>query len=250
MLCLSSISSLRAGTIDPQNSDQKYVEYGAKHKCVLKLEGKDLNDRYFYASCVIIKPRIFITAAHVVEKIKSSNVVFGQEKIETALIIYPSEYKSSEIGKNDIAIGYLEKDIILDFYPELYSKEDEIGKICSIAGFGVTGNYIIGANTHDGIKRAGSNTVDSIFNHMLICSLKHGKKTSLEFLISHGDSGGGLFIDSKLAGVNSCVFAEDKSLNSDINDESGHTRISINKKWIDEMIEKIELAEKKVNSAE
>jgi hypothetical protein len=88
--------------------------------------------------------------------------------------------------------------------------------------------------------------VDGIFNHMLICSLKHGQKTSLEFLISHGDSGGGLFIDSKLAGINSCVFAEDKSLNSDINDESGHTRISINKKWIDEIIEKIETAEKNI----
>lgn len=245
-MLLGFFSSSIAGTIDPKNSDKEYLEYGNKHKCVLKIEGKDIKDKHFYASCVIIKPKIFITAAHVVENIKSSNVVFGDEKIETLIIIYPSEYKSNEIGKHDIAIGYLEKEINLDFYPPLYEKTDEVGKTCSMAGFGVYGTYLNGANFSDGNKRAGSNIIDGIFNDMLICSLKHGKKTSLEFLISHGDSGGGLFIDSKLAGINSCVLSEDGNLNSDINDESGHTRISVNKQWIDEMVEKIELAEKNV----
>jgi len=75
---------------------------------------------------------------------------------------------------------------------------------------------------------------------LLVCSLKGGKKTALEFLIANGDSGGGLFIDKKLAGINSCVMADDKSLNSNYNDWSGHTRVSLHKPWIDKMIKILE----------
>jgi hypothetical protein len=57
-------------------------------------------------------------------------------------------------------------------------------------------------------------------------------KTSLEFLIASGDSGGGLFIDGKLAGINSCIMAVNGSPKSDYRTESGHTRISINLDWI------------------
>jgi hypothetical protein len=63
-------------------------------------------------------------------------------------------------------------------------------------------------------------------------------KTELEFLIASGDSGGGLFIDNKLAGINSCVMAVDKKPDSTYNDESGHTRISKFIGWIKENIEK------------
>jgi secreted trypsin-like serine protease len=67
----------------------------------------------------------------------------------------------------------------------------------------------------------------------LICSISGGKKTELEFLIASGDSGGGLFLDGKLAGINSFVSAEDGKTNSSYGDESGHTRISLYREWIE-----------------
>ena len=60
--------------------------------------------------------------------------------------------------------------------------------------------------------------------------------TELEFCAANGDSGGGLFIDNKLAGINSMVLAADKKTNSDYGDECTHTRISSYKSWIDSLI--------------
>ena len=53
-------------------------------------------------------------------------------------------------------------------------------------------------------------------------------------MIGSGDSGGGLFLDGKLAGINSFVMAADGKTNSDYGDECAHTRISTYKKWIEE----------------
>jgi hypothetical protein len=62
------------------------------------------------------------------------------------------------------------------------------------------------------------------------------KESRLEFLISHGDSGGGLFINKKLAGINSLVFSSDGKPDSSWRDESGHTRISLFIDWINNTI--------------
>ena len=101
-------------------------------------------------------------------------------------------------------------------------------------GYGITGNFNTGAKVSDGKKRAGSNVIDYIEKHILVCSAsKPGNRiTELEFLISNGDSGGGLFIDQKLAGINSGIMCSDKKLDSSYGDESCHTRISIHRDWI------------------
>jgi hypothetical protein len=41
----------------------------------------------------------------------------------------------------------------------------------------------------------------------------------------------------KLAGINSCVLADDKTLDSNINDWSGHTRVSLFVDWVKEAME-------------
>ena len=236
LICGNSLG----GTIDPNVADEKYIEYGRKHKCVVELSGVDKDSgKTFFASAVVIKPKIILTAAHILSEAvnkKSFIVVDKDTKINVIASIYPAEYKKDTFAMKDIAIGLLEKETTLDFYPELYDKDDEVGKICSISGIGITGNHKDGTSKHDGHKRAGSNIVDEIFKELLICSLNQGTKTSLEFLIANGDSGGGLFIDKKLAGINSCVMADDGSLNSNYRDWSGHTRVSIHKSWIDEIV--------------
>ena len=242
--CFIALGLLRAsfaGTIDKNIPDEKYIEYGKKHECVVALKGTFGEEKKTYhASAVIIKPKIIVTAAHVVNTAQDCYIILRDEKLSILFAIMLSDYKEEKIGPYDLAICYLENDAKIGFYPELYAKSDEVGKICSISGFGFTGTYDVGISKFDEKKRAGSNIVDGIISGMLVCSVNKSPKTSLEFLISSGDSGGGLFIDKKLAGINSCIMTDDGKLDSNFNEDSLHTRISLHKEWIDSMIEKLE----------
>lgn len=239
---------VQAGTIDPNTNDAKYIEYGSKFKYVLKLCGKDINNKQFCASAVAIKPRWILTAAHIGQGCKSCIVHVSEKPICVEKIIYHEKYQENVFGEYDIALGYTEHDLELDFYPELYTNNDEVGKICCMSGFGISGTFRTGARIFDNHRRAGSNIIEHIDRKLLICTPSFGKKkTELEFIIASGDSGGGLFIDNKLAGINSCVIASDRKPDSTYGDESGHTRVSLYIDWINNTIqnEENELNEKK-----
>jgi V8-like Glu-specific endopeptidase len=240
---LLNCGTLSAGTIDINKSDNSYTTYGKQHECVVEICGEYDPKTKFRASAVIIKPTWVLTAAHIVKKAKNCSIKFKEEEIQISCITSQPDYDDGKFAFNDIAICKLSKPVEINFYPQLYDKNDEKHKICSISGFGLTGPYQISqTRKSDGIKRAGTNIINRIENHILVCSLKD-KKTDLEFLICHGDSGGGLFIDQKLAGINSCIFSDDKNLDSNIDDESGHTRVSIFVNWINETIKKMENCE-------
>ena len=225
-LCLS-------GTIDPNTPDTKYIEYGNKFTYVGKLCGIGSDNKYYCASAVAINDRFILTAAHVVKNAKSCTININDKTINVVNIECQIEFEEDNFGYNDIAIGYCEEEIGLDFYPDLYEDNNEEGKLCSMSGYGLTGTFTTGSIKSDNHRRAGSNIIDNIQNDLLICSPSGpGKKTSLEFIIASGDSGGGLFIDNKLAGINSCVMATDKKPNSSYGDEGGHTRISKFIPWI------------------
>ena len=225
---------LVGGTIDPSVPDEKYIEYGRSFDYIVSLCGKTIDDKNYCASAVVIKPKFILTAAHVVKDVSTGFVSIGNKKYKIEYFYYPKDYDHNKFGKYDIAIGRLEEPIELKFYPPLYKDNDEVGKICCISGFGLTGTFNTGAIKSDNIRRAGSNIIDYIDKDLLICSpSKNKRKTTLEFLIASGDSGGGLFIDGKLAGINSCVIA-DKSPNSNYETESGHTRVSNFIEWIEE----------------
>lgn len=245
IIILFSIPVSCAGTIDPNVSDDKYVDYGKKFDSVVKLSVVDdetilptggINTSW--GSAVVINPHWIITAAHVV-KDSHDWLVFFQEKqyVVKKVIIHP-DYKTNTFGYNDLALGYLEEKIILNYYPELYKNSDEVGKICSIAGYGFSGTFNTGIVDCDDKKRAGSNIVDRTEKKRLVCSLskKNEKKKELEFLIARGDSGGGLFIGNKLAGINSSVMAIDGKSDSSYSDESAHIRISLFYDWIKQII--------------
>ena len=103
------------------------------------------------------------------------------------------------------------------------------------------GTWITGTVNEDNKRRAGSNYVDqTLFKGMLVTSVDNGTGTSLEYLIGQGDSGGGLFIDKKLAAVHSCIFTGDGKLDSSYKDWAAHTRVSIHKPWMDEIIKILE----------
>lgn len=232
----SSLDIAISGTIDPNTSDNKYIEYGKKFECVLKLCGVYKDGTLFCASAVAISDNWILTAAHVVENAKEAKVVDSnkQEYKIDDIYIHP-KYDEMSLNGNDIAILHTSDPLKISYYPELYENEDEVGKICAMSGYGITGTFNTGSVRSDDKRRAGSNIIDEIENELLMCTpsrtVREGK-TELEFLIASGDSGGGLFIDKKIAGINSCVFATDKKPNSSYTDSSGHTRISRHFKWI------------------
>lgn len=238
LLCLSGQNFSYAGTVDPSTPDSKYVEYAKDFHYVFLICGTGSDGKMFCGSAVAIDKHHILTAAHVVESYQTCYMMINEKKYNISEVIVHKTFETNQFGIGDIAIGYCEDDFGLSFYPSLYEDENEIGEICSIAGYGLTGNFLTGAIKSDGNRRAGSNLVDRIEKDMLICTpSRKGDKgyTSLEFLIASGDSGGGLFIDGKLAGINSCIISSDRSSpNSRYNEESGHTRISKFAGWIHE----------------
>ena len=239
--CLAFVliaSTCAAGTINPSVPDGKYIEYGSRYKCVVPIYGKCHCGRHsddpheFRASAVVIDKRWVLTAAHVVLKSSKVAVKVGEQEHLMKRVIVNRMFNEDVLGRYDIAMCESEDDMDMDFYPPLYEEDNESGKVSAICGYGITGNFSTGAVRSDGKKRAGSNIVHKVENHVLVCSVTDPRTTELEFMIAPGDSGGGLFIDQKLAGINSFVVATDGKSNSDYGDECCHTRISVFVPWI------------------
>lgn len=244
-LILSNISF--GGTIDPNVPDSKYIEYGKQYKCIFKLSGKHKDGKMFNASSVLITPKFILTAAHVAKDTENSYLITENNNKNTIkLFVIPEEYDENKFGGNgyDIAVGYLEKEIDIDFYPLLYTENNELDKVCGIAGYGVSGNFNTGITFSDEKKRAGSNIIERIDNNILLICSAQNKPTQLEILIAGGDSGGGLFIDQKLAGIHSSVYNEGKEKpSSNKRSFSVHTRVSSHINWIEKIIEELNNAD-------
>jgi len=228
-----------AGTINPEVPDEKHIEYGTRFKSVARIicfDGEPSVNLYS-ASCVIVSPTHILTAAHVVANSTNWVVVQddGSQRTLTAMTLHPlfSSTDATVKGRFDIAVGRADKEFSLDEFPKLYEKSDEKSRLSSTAGYGFKGTFASGQRDCDGKKRAGTNIIDYIEgDDMLVCSATRVNMTDMEFLIASGDSGGGLFIDGSLAGINSCVMAIKRRPDSSWGDESGHTRISSHLDWI------------------
>lgn len=236
ILLFSGLNLCLAGTIDPSTPDSRYVKYGESFEFICGLSGKYEDKTMFSASSVAIDGHHIITAAHVIKGAESCLVKIKDKSYPLSHMVYHDKYEEKVFGLYDIAIAYSKEDLSLSFYPPLYESSDEVGKVCCISGYGLTGTFVGGAIKYDGLRRAGSNKIDVIDKQLLMCSVSRKNTkgfTELEFLIGSGDSGGGLFIDGKLAGINSCVISvqRDKIL-SKYGCESGHTRVSQHIDWI------------------
>jgi len=224
--------SLLAGTIDPNTKDEEYLDYATGFPFIGQFMGISSDNNPISGSVVAYKDDIILTAAHVIENSHNSLVHINNKIIKIKKHIVHEKYHTNVYGYFDIAVGLLDNSIDLKFYPELYENKDEISKICSLSGFGKSGNFKTGAVFFDNKQRAGSNKIDYIDRGLLVCTPSGHNKTALEFLIASGDSGGGLFIGNRLAGIHSCVMAVGKLSNSEYGSESGHTRISDHVTWI------------------
>jgi secreted trypsin-like serine protease len=243
-----------AGTRDPNTPDSKYVEFGQQFPGVVKIKAKakctnpecKLKEHEQFGSAVIIGPNWILTAAHVVHG-TTNQVIIKDDGTEYPLqhLIVHDEYVEEKVGWNDLALGYSPTEFKLDFYTPLYTEQDEMGKAITIAGYGIQGTFTSGANPEksDQKKRAGHNVVDAHADAVLFCSPTAGRtRMPLEFLITPGDSGGGMFIGNKLAGINSFLLAADKKTDGTYGDEAAFTRVSLYTHWVSRKIEQYELA--------
>jgi hypothetical protein len=224
--------SINAGTILDGIPDEKYIEYAKNIDCVVKIVGKIDNKEKAVFSGVIIDQHWIITAAHTLDNNQKFYFYLEDKQLEINEFFIHPHYNPSEFGSIDIGLCYTKDPIKIKFIPELYTDDNEVGRLCCIVGYGMTGTGKSGAIKWDGKRRAGSNKIINIHKNMLMCDMSSDKPTQLEFCMASGDSGGGLFIDKKLAGINSCVFHDNPTLLGKYNDDSGHIRIS-NKECIE-----------------
>jgi hypothetical protein len=233
------------GTIDPHTPDAKYLEFGKKFPCVVRLRAESdaiivikpkegrLEKVTQWGSAVVIKPHWVLTAAHVVVNARNHHAVTDSaaEHPLNPVIIHP-EFNDDKYGYADLALCYSPTGFDLPFYCEIYTDDDELHKPVTIAGYGITGTFFTGAKVSDGKKRAGHNRVESLERAVLVCTPSRTNRFPLEFCITPGDSGGGLFIGDKLAGINSFLMAADGNPNGTYGDEGAHIRLSLYADWI------------------
>lgn len=238
-----------SGTRDPNTPDADYVEFGKKFPAVQRLRAtvkfKDEKSgieitAHNYGSAVVIRPNWVLTAAHVLSLDNPTDPVIlkdGTTHVLSHVVVHP-DWQEEGFGFSDIALCYSEKDFALEFYPALYTDTDEDNKAITISGYGFHGTFHSGANTMDHKKRGGHNKIDRCERGVLICSPSVTQRMPLEFMIAPGDSGGGMFIGNKLAGINSFLMAIDKKPDGTYGDESAFTRVSLYSDWIESEIAK------------
>ena len=254
-LGISSGINVFAGTIDPNTPDSQYVEFGKEFKSVVRIKAQcaekikkpsgELVHPYQVGSAVVIKPNWCLTAAHVLDGSMGNPTVINDagKEFRVSKVITHKEFVSERIGWNDIALCYSPESFALEFYTPLYTESDELGKAITISGYGLTGTFSTGATKDDSKKRGGHNRIESTERCVLICSPSvKTDRFPLEFMISPGDSGGGMFIGNKLAGINSFLLAKDKKPDGTYGDESAFTRVSIYADWVAQQIESYELS--------
>ena len=215
--------------------ESDYIKYAEKVDCVVLIVGVDEESKVNSVfSGVMLTPKWLITAAHTLGYSNKYYVISADQKHrhEVKEFIKHPEFNIKKAAEGDISLGYLGSEYNIDFYPKLYDEKKELNKVCCMFGYGKSGYASVGATKHDGIRRGGSNIIDTVEENLLICEMSKIRATSLEFCVAIGDSGGGMFIDKKLAGINCCVFHKNSSEMGKYGDSSGFTRISSYVDWI------------------
>ncbi|NJK99425.1 MAG: S1 family peptidase [Spirulinaceae cyanobacterium SM2_1_0] len=195
-----------------------------------------------------------MTAAHCVESGSYMNQgtfwIGNTAHSVTALTAHNGWFSSGrnlEVG-HDIALLALSAPVRNVRPASLYYGSGEDLRVGNYVGYGETGTGITGAvSGSGGTKRAGQNIIGLGsrlgYNNNLLVSDFDDPRTAdwwdslsrplgLEYQLGRGDSGGGLFIEGRVAGVHSFISSVDDRLDSDYGDYSASTRVSTKKNWI------------------
>lgn len=237
--CFVVSASCLAGTTEDGIPDSAYVEYAKQFSSyTAKLSGTTDKNAPFLATATIIADNWAVTAAHVAAEAGGGAIVIevgGVGRTASQVFIHPG-WSDDVMGVDDIALIRTDASWGLATYPKLFDGVESVGQNVSICGYGVHGKMSVGHSEHDGRLRAGTNTIHALTPSSIICYAERGS-SRLEFCSAPGDSGGPLFLNGRLAGVNSFTMAPKGPLKSKYGEESGHTRIGVYREWIESTME-------------
>jgi hypothetical protein len=250
---LSSAGYCLAGVGRDDVPDQSYLDLANLYPSVGQFAtsggGSD-----WYGSGTLIAPSWVLTAGHVVSDQSSMTFTINGADYKGNYWISHPKWNGNLMAGYDIALVHLSAPVVGATPAVRYGKGDILGKVATSIGFGLSGDGVSGAYGSDMLKRGIQNIVEKpadptvakkrIFEEdfddpydPIVSQLGSAYALPMEGLIAHGDSGGGVFIDTpkgpQLIGVNSYGIGDDF-----YGAISGHIRVGPFNGWINGIIKK------------
>ncbi|MCT7949940.1 S1 family peptidase [Ancylothrix sp. C2] len=244
-----------AGTMRHDRTDTQYRTLANSFSSVGSLSLRGATSSW-NCSGTLIGTNYLLTAAHCLEDSAGQNLIGGTFTLGGTRYNIGSGVKNSgwtTSNRNptagfDMAILQLTSNVTNVSAATLSTATNENGQTGTYVGFGFRGTGTTGqvANTF-GTKRAGQNIMNLgsqlgwsdqvLWSDFTDPRLNANAALNLEYNIASGDSGGGLFINGLLAGVNSVIQnANRNTLWADYGDRSLVTRVSSLNNWIQNVV--------------
>lgn len=236
---LVAASTASAATIDESIGDAAYVAYAERFaEWTGRLVGPDAKGVPTAGSCTLVAPHWALTAAHVVHEMTRCDVVIGDDRHRVDRVYAHRQWRSDDYGWHDIALVHVARPFSVQKYPTLSEGTESLQAVAAVAGYGMTGTLAKGLQGGGGRLRAGTVRLSGTDRAVWVCRIERG--TPYPACIAPGDSGGPLWAAGadgvvRLSGVNSFVSRIAEPARYVWGEESGHTRVSLYRAWIDEV---------------
>ena len=236
----------QAGTIRHDRSDLQYRNLANQFSSVGKLSLSGSSGGWL-CSGTLLNSTWLVTAAHCLDNVQSGTFSIGGSNYNINGAITHSGWLNTNRNPGagyDLGLFRLSRPVTNVTAASLFTGSNEDKQIGTYVGFGATGTGLTGYTSGSaGTKRAGQNTIElgsrlGFSDRVLISDFDSplNAALNLEYNLAPGDSGGGLFINGLLAGVNSFISATDGSVDADYGDISAATRVSSFASWINNIL--------------